>query len=195
MQEGPASLTENRAFFSIGRHCWTISEPFLAAPMPFSDPIHQTWDWSVRGIDENMPSAVVTALTLHGHAVRSMQEFGFGIPDEGVMSKARELGAVLLTRDHDFGRLIFEGGMPPPAGVVLFRLPSSQINSAIEGFNSPLGKSLSLEGFLRPGISMAQRARHEAVGPTPTPHWGAHDDHIPNSSINCPASKAACRPS
>jgi hypothetical protein len=76
-----------------------------------------------------------------------MQEFGFGLPDDSVINKARELGAVLLTRDHDFGRLIFESGMPPPAGVVLFRLPSSQITSVIESFNSPAGKNLILDGF------------------------------------------------
>jgi len=49
-----------------------------------------------------------------------MQEFGFGLPDEKVLQKARELGAILLTRDQDFDRLIFEAETLPPKGVVLF---------------------------------------------------------------------------
>lgn len=83
-----------------------------------------------------MPSNVATVLTVRGHAVRFVQEFGFGLMDEEVLKIAVELGAVLLTRDQDFGRLIFEMGRQHPAGVVLFRLPSHEILSVMENLDS-----------------------------------------------------------
>jgi len=95
--------------------------------------------------DENIPSEVATSLTLRGHGVRSMQEFGFGLPDEEVLQKARELGAILLTRDQDFGRLIFEAEKLPPKGVVLFRLPSDLIIRAVESFDELSSSDRPLE--------------------------------------------------
>jgi predicted nuclease of predicted toxin-antitoxin system len=86
--------------------------------------------------DENMPSNVATVLTVRGHAVRFVQEFGFGLSDEEVLKIAVKLDAVLLTRDQDFGRLIFEMGRQYPAGVVLFRLPSHEIISVVETLDS-----------------------------------------------------------
>jgi hypothetical protein len=83
-----------------------------------------------------MPSNVATVLTVRGHAVRFVQEFGFGLSDEEVLKKAVELGAVLLTRDQDFGRLIYEMGRQHPAGVVFFRLPSHEILSVVENLDS-----------------------------------------------------------
>lgn len=93
-----------------------------------------------------MPSNVATVLTVRGHAVRFVQEFGFGLSDEEVLRKAVELGAVLLTRDQDFGRLIFEMGRQPPAGVVLFRLPSHEILSIVENLDSPPPTNHPLQG-------------------------------------------------
>jgi predicted nuclease of predicted toxin-antitoxin system len=86
--------------------------------------------------DENMPSNVATVLTVRGHAVRFVQEFGFGLSDEEVLKMAIKLDAVLLTRDQDFGRLIFEMGWQHPAGVVFFRLPSHEILSVVENLDS-----------------------------------------------------------
>ena len=93
-----------------------------------------------------MPSNVATVLTVRGHAVRFVQEFGFGLTDEEVLKKAVELGAVLLIRDQDFGRLIFEMGREHPAGVVLFGLPSHEILSVAESLDSLPGTNQPLLG-------------------------------------------------
>lgn len=66
--------------------------------------------------DENMPSNLATVLSARGHAVRFVQESGFGLPDLEVLGKAVELDAVLLTQDQDFGRLIFEQALNLPQG-------------------------------------------------------------------------------
>ena len=60
-------------------------------------------------------------LRISGLDLESIQELSPGISDVDVLEQAVESGRVLLTFDRDFGDLIFNRKMTPPAGVVYFR--------------------------------------------------------------------------
>jgi predicted nuclease of predicted toxin-antitoxin system len=56
-----------------------------------------------------------------GHDVAAVAEGMRGTPDIVVLQRAAAEARVVVTFDRDFGRLIYGGGAPMPAGVVLFR--------------------------------------------------------------------------
>lgn len=82
--------------------------------------------------DENFPGRAVAALRRAGLAVDWALELAPGAPDEAVLSRAVESGAVILTFDKDFGELAWR--MKPSAGfgVLLFRLPMPKAAEAGE---------------------------------------------------------------
>lgn len=61
--------------------------------------------------DENVHPAVVAGLRARGAAVHTLAEVGLlGASDEGVLACALSRGQVVLTHDHDFGRLAIASG-------------------------------------------------------------------------------------
>ena len=64
---------------------------------------------------------IVERLRLDGHDVLSIAELDPGIDDDSVLRKSRELSAVLVTADKDFGELVFRQRRVH-SGVMLIRL-------------------------------------------------------------------------
>ena len=73
-------------------------------------------------VDENMSQRVVTLLRDRGHDVVWARESHRGDPDPNLLELATRQERTLVTFDTDFGRLIHQGQMPAPYGVLLFRL-------------------------------------------------------------------------
>ena len=71
--------------------------------------------------DENVDKAIVDRLRSDGHTVLYIAETDPGIDDDAVLFRTRQIGALLITADKDFGELVFRLGRNP-AGVVLIRL-------------------------------------------------------------------------
>lgn len=71
--------------------------------------------------NENVASAVITALRADGRDVVWIQEVGRGSTDEAVLALAFAEDRVLLTFDKDFGELAFRLGRPAAPGVILLR--------------------------------------------------------------------------
>jgi predicted nuclease of predicted toxin-antitoxin system len=78
--------------------------------------------------DENIPLPTVQLLRAEGLDVESIAELSPGVPDEAVLSHAREHRQILITFDRDFGELVYHRGAPVPAGVLYLRLPQSDLN-------------------------------------------------------------------
>jgi predicted nuclease of predicted toxin-antitoxin system len=76
-------------------------------------------------LDEDVYAVTGRFLKELNHEVSSVREFGLsGSSDEEILFFARKRSAVLLTRDRDFGHLVFVKGMG--AGVIYLRvLPST----------------------------------------------------------------------
>lgn len=71
--------------------------------------------------DEGVDRAIVDALRSEGHAVTYVAELAPGITDEQVLADANRLGALLVTRDKDFGELVFRQHRLH-TGILLLRL-------------------------------------------------------------------------
>ena len=72
--------------------------------------------------DENLNDNTVGLLRAAGYDVLSVSEVAPGIDDEQVLAMAVRESRILLTFDKGFGNLIFERHLPPPPGIVLFRI-------------------------------------------------------------------------
>jgi predicted nuclease of predicted toxin-antitoxin system len=79
--------------------------------------------------NENFPQAAVLVLRGAGHDVLWARKEMPGASDEDVMARAAAEERLLVTFDTDFGELVYRRGLPPPGGVVLFRLaiPSPEV--------------------------------------------------------------------
>jgi len=78
-------------------------------------------------LDEDVYAITGRFLRDLNHDVMSVQEIGLsGSSDEVILNSAMEKSAVLVTRDRDFGHLVFVKGLGP--GVIYLRmLPSTLI--------------------------------------------------------------------
>ena len=72
--------------------------------------------------DENLHDATVQLLRSARHDVLSISETAPQIDDADVLALAVRESRVLITQDKDFGALIYRRRLPPPPGLVLFRL-------------------------------------------------------------------------
>lgn len=72
--------------------------------------------------DQCVPAEIIETLRRHGHSVTLLREtLPIGSPDEAVISKARELAAILLSLNGDFADIVAY----PPAnfpGIVAMQL-------------------------------------------------------------------------
>lgn len=72
--------------------------------------------------DESVERNVIRALRAAGHDVRAAAEDMRGAEDPAVVAAAADDGRIVITRDRDFGQLVFARGQPT-AGVVYVRWP------------------------------------------------------------------------
>lgn len=73
--------------------------------------------------NENMPLASIRRLRAAGHDVAAVIEDAPGSADTEVLARAVREDRIILTFDRDYGELIYRQQLPPPPGVVYFRLP------------------------------------------------------------------------
>lgn len=73
--------------------------------------------------DESCDFRVVTALRVAGHDVFAILEGAPGTSDDEVLARARESSRILITEDHDFGRLALAEGTGGISGILLLRCP------------------------------------------------------------------------
>ncbi|MBI4596671.1 MAG: DUF5615 family PIN-like protein [Candidatus Tectomicrobia bacterium] len=71
--------------------------------------------------DESVDQPIVEHLRHNDHNVLAVMEMEPSIPDETVLDRANQQGALLLTADKEFGELVFRQRRIT-AGVVLIRL-------------------------------------------------------------------------
>ena len=74
-------------------------------------------------VDENVSRGVASALADAGHEVERVSEELTSADDAQVLAHAITTGAVLVTFDSDFGRMIFAEHHPSPKAVVYLRSP------------------------------------------------------------------------
>jgi predicted nuclease of predicted toxin-antitoxin system len=82
--------------------------------------------------DENFPLPSVHRLREAGLDVAAIAAEEPGLPDEQVLSLAFGEDRIILTFDRDYGRLLYEVGLPPPTGVVYFRFVPSSLEEPAE---------------------------------------------------------------
>lgn len=74
-------------------------------------------------VDENVARGVASALADAGHEVERVADVIQSADDPRVLSYAISSGAVLVTFDADFGRMIFAEHHPSPKAVIYLRSP------------------------------------------------------------------------
>ncbi len=71
--------------------------------------------------DENLDVQMVERLRQDGHSVAYIAEMSPSLSDDAIVNLARQLAAVVLTHDRDFGELIFLQNRAT-VGVLLMRI-------------------------------------------------------------------------
>ena len=71
--------------------------------------------------DEGVERQIVERLRADGHGVLYVAELAPGTSDNEILARATAVGAPLVTRDKDFGELVFRQGLATH-GVILLRL-------------------------------------------------------------------------
>ena len=98
--------------------------------------------------NENLPAKSISLLRSSGYEVRSVKEEMPGISDILILNKAKELSAIILTFDKDYGEIIFRNEFVEPPPVVSFRFKGTTANYAAESLLSMIKSGLfELEGF------------------------------------------------
>lgn len=81
-------------------------------------------------MDECVGPGLVVWLSDLQHNVASIQRESPGVIDPVVLQRSVEENCILITRDKDYGNLVFEQGLPH-AGVILIRIPKAQTRDLI----------------------------------------------------------------
>ena len=99
-------------------------------------------------VDENLPRSLAPRLREAGFEMQDFRDLGLrGAPDTEIFDTALLRGAVLLTGDLGFSRLLRT--FPEAPGIVLVRVPNDWSSSAI---NNLIESSLpKIAGSLQPG--------------------------------------------
>ncbi len=89
-------------------------------------------------LDQSADFRLIPCLRDLGHDVTSIsRNYPPGLPDEDVLTIAREEARILIVADRDFGELIFHQELTH-AGVMFFRLPGATLQTKIEHLNTAL---------------------------------------------------------
>lgn len=67
-----------------------------------------------------------------GHDILYVAELESGLSDVGVLQRANDMSALLLTLDKDFGELVFQQSLRTSFGVVLIRLSGVTVERKAE---------------------------------------------------------------
>jgi predicted nuclease of predicted toxin-antitoxin system len=88
--------------------------------------------------DQSADFRLIDHLRQCGHDVQAIsRHYPHGLPDEEVLTIARNEARILLVADRDFGELIFQQGLAH-AGVIFFRLPGANLPTKIAHLNTVL---------------------------------------------------------
>src|SRR5918912_2267688 len=83
-------------------------------------------------LDQSADFRLIPHLRERGHDVEAIsRHYPPGLPDEDVLTIAREEARVLIVADRDFGELIFHQALAH-AGIIFFRLPGASLQTKIE---------------------------------------------------------------
>ena len=99
--------------------------------------------------NEDVPLDVVEAFRTGRHDVAWIRTLAPGSTDQAVLERAVAEDRILVTFDKDFGELIFNKGVPPPAGIILFRFSLPSPSSAAQKAVAALASRTDWEGHLR----------------------------------------------
>ena len=89
-------------------------------------------------LDQSADFRLMPHLRELGHDVEAIsRHYPPGLPDEDVLTIAREEARVLIVADRDFGELIFHQELAH-AGVIFFRLPGATLQTKIDHLNTVL---------------------------------------------------------
>jgi predicted nuclease of predicted toxin-antitoxin system len=89
-------------------------------------------------LDQSADFRLIPHLRQLGHDVHVIsRNYPPGLPDEDVLTIAREDRRILIVADRDFGELIFHQGVAH-AGVIFFRLPGASLQTKIEQLTTAL---------------------------------------------------------
>jgi predicted nuclease of predicted toxin-antitoxin system len=115
--------------------------------------------------NENIPLASIRQLRNAGHDVAAVMEDAPGTTDVQVLARAHEESRILLTFDRDYGQLIYQRGLPLPAGVVYLRFdPQNPAEPATYILSLLAIQHLQLEG--RFSVATRQRIRQRLLPAT-----------------------------
>jgi predicted nuclease of predicted toxin-antitoxin system len=105
--------------------------------------------------NEHMPLASIRRLRSAGHDVAAIIEDAPGIDDTVVLTRAAQEDRIILTFDRSYGELIYKRRLPPPLGIIYFRIiratPEEPAERLLQLLTAP---GFSLEGnftILEPG--------------------------------------------
>src|SRR5947208_3703487 len=89
-------------------------------------------------LDQSADFRLMPHLRELGHDVTAIsRNYPSGLPDEDVLTIAREERRILIVADRDFGELIFHQELAH-AGVIFFRLPGAPLHTKIDHLTSVL---------------------------------------------------------
>ena len=89
-------------------------------------------------LDQSADFRLIPYLRELGHDVTAIsRNYPPGLPDEDVLTVAREEARVLIVADRDFRELIFHQALAH-AGVMFFRLPGATLHTKIAHLNTVL---------------------------------------------------------
>lgn len=125
--------------------------------------------------NENLPQAAVLALRVAGHDVLWARTDMPGASDEDVMARAAAERRLLVTFDTDFGELVYQRGLPPACGVVLFRLAIPSPELAADRTLAVLGSRTDWEGQFAVVEDTRIRLRPLAGRPRPERSGEGHE--------------------
>lgn len=94
----------------------------------------------------NLPPDAVDGLRDDGFDVSWIRRAAPGSSDEKVLAIAREEKRVVLTFDKDFGELAFHARLPPPCGMILFRIPKLSSGFIARFIRTAIGSRNDWEG-------------------------------------------------
>jgi predicted nuclease of predicted toxin-antitoxin system len=76
--------------------------------------------------DENLDARIIAVRRRKGISVLSIREAAPGMDDRRILAHARELDALLVTEDGDFGELVFSHKQPT-VGVIFLRYGHQEV--------------------------------------------------------------------
>ena len=89
-------------------------------------------------LDQSADFRLIPHLRTLGHDVVAIsRNYPPGLPDEDVLTIAREEERILIVADRDFGELIFHQELAH-TGVIFFRLPGATLQTKIDHLNTVL---------------------------------------------------------